>query len=103
MGYTRYLMKEEAIEAIDHIMYSSPHEATEQVVAKKYYADLLKEYIENAETRYKMTRQQREDLNYVGGKLNALVTVTKDREAASVLRDALDSIVNMLDADEVTE
>ena len=50
-----------------------------------------------------MTRQQREIFNYVGGKLSALAAVMDNQKASSVLCDALDSIVNMLDADEVTE
>lgn len=50
-----------------------------------------------------MTRPQREDLNYVAGKLSALATVMQDQKASSVLTDALDSIVNILEADEVTE
>lgn len=50
-----------------------------------------------------MTRQQREVLNYVGGKLSALATVTERQEVSSVLTDALASIVNMLESDEVTE
>ena len=41
------MTREEAIKAIDHLMYSSPHESTEQIVKKKYYAELLKEYIVN--------------------------------------------------------
>ena len=41
------MTREEAIKAIDHIMYSSPHEATEQIVKKKYYTELLIEYIEH--------------------------------------------------------
>lgn len=50
-----------------------------------------------------MTRQQREILNYACGKLSALATVAKDQEVSSVLCDALDSILNILDVDEVTE
>ena len=50
-----------------------------------------------------MTQKQREDLNYVGGKLSALATVMENQKVASVLCDALNSIINMLDADEVTE
>ena len=50
-----------------------------------------------------MTKQQRENLNYVCGKLCALATVIENQGVSLVLTDALDSIVNMLDADEVTE
>ena len=50
-----------------------------------------------------MTRQQREILNYVGGKLSALATVMDNQKASSVLYDALKSIINLLEADEVTE
>ena len=39
------MTKEEAFDFINHIMYSSPHESTEQIVKKKYYAELLKDYI----------------------------------------------------------
>lgn len=41
------MTREEAIKAIDHIMYSSPHESTEEVVKKKYYAEKLIDYIAN--------------------------------------------------------
>ena len=41
------MTKDEAFEYVDHLMYSSPHESTEQVVAKKYYSELLIEYIKN--------------------------------------------------------
>lgn len=41
------MTREEAIKAIDHLMYSSPHESTEQIVKKKYYAELLIEYIKH--------------------------------------------------------
>ena len=41
------MTKEEAIECVDHLMYSSPHESTEQIVKKKYYAELLKDYLAN--------------------------------------------------------
>ena len=39
------MTKEEAFDFINHIMFSSPHEATEQIVKRKYYAELLKDYI----------------------------------------------------------
>ena len=48
-----------------------------------------------------MTRQQREDLNYVAGKLSALASVGDDQKMSSVLCDALSTIVNMLNDDEV--
>ena len=41
------MTKDEAFEYVDHLMYSSPHESTEQAVAKKYYSELLIEYIKN--------------------------------------------------------
>ncbi len=43
------MTREEAIKAIDHIMYSSPHESTEQIVKKQYYAEKLIDYIADAE------------------------------------------------------
>ena len=43
------MTKEEAFDCINHIMYSSPHESTEQIVKKKYYAELLKDYIADSE------------------------------------------------------
>lgn len=50
-----------------------------------------------------MTRQQRENLIYVSGKLHALKTIIKNREISLVLSDIFDTIGNMLDADEVKD
>ena len=41
------MTREEAIKCVDHLMYSSPHESTEQVVKKKYYAEKLIDYLAN--------------------------------------------------------
>ena len=41
------MTREEAINVINHLQYSSPHEAAEQVAAKKYYSELLRAYIKN--------------------------------------------------------
>ena len=43
------MTREEAIKAIDHLMYSSPHESTEEIITKKYYAEKLIDYIADAE------------------------------------------------------
>ncbi len=50
-----------------------------------------------------MTRQQREDLKYIGGKLSALATVAENHKISSVLFEALAMIINMLNDDEVKE
>ena len=50
-----------------------------------------------------MTRQQREDLNYMSGKLSVLTVMADNREISSILSDVLAMIINMLNDDEVTE
>lgn len=50
-----------------------------------------------------MTREQRENLNYIGGKVSALKSVAENRDVASVLSDVLDTIVNMLETDEAVK
>lgn len=38
--------KEEALNALEHLMYSSPHEATQSITAKKHYKEILLKFIE---------------------------------------------------------
>ena len=38
--------KEEAIHALDQLMYSSPHEAAQSIVNKKHYKEILLRFIE---------------------------------------------------------
>ena len=37
--------KQEAIDALKHISYSSPHESQQSIVMKKIYAEILERFI----------------------------------------------------------
>jgi len=41
-----FISKEDAIDALEHLMYSSTHEATQSIVTKKHYKEILLRFIE---------------------------------------------------------